>query len=132
MAYRPSAEGFYLNKREFFDALALRYRWQLKRLPLNCACGKRFDMDHAMSCLKGGYIHQRHDRLRDMFAALIDDVAHSTQVEPMLQPLSGENIPLNANREDDARLDIAARSFWQQCEWHFLMLGFLIPSPNHT
>ena len=112
-------EGFYLNKREFFDALALRYRWQLKRLPLNCACGKRFDMDHAMSCLKGGYIHQRHDRLRDMFAALIDDVAHSTQVEPMLQPLSGENIPLNANREDDARLDIAARSFWQQCEMAF-------------
>ena len=25
-------EGYSLNKREFFDALALRYRWELKRL----------------------------------------------------------------------------------------------------
>ena len=41
-------EGFVLNKREFFDALALRYRWQIKRLPQFCACGKRFDMDHTM------------------------------------------------------------------------------------
>ena len=32
-------EGFVLNKREFFDALSLRYRWQLKRLPLKCVCG---------------------------------------------------------------------------------------------
>ena len=54
-----------------------------------------------------------------MFAELIDDVAHSTQVEPALQPLSGESIPRNANHEDDARLDIAARGFWQQCEMAF-------------
>ena len=120
-------EGFSLNKREFFDALALRYRWQLKRLPMNCACGKRFDMDHAMSCLKGGYIHRRHDRLRDMFAELIEDVAYSTQVEPPLQPLTGENIPANANHENEARLDIAARGFWQQCEMAFFDIRVFNP-----
>ena len=26
-------EGYVLSKREFFDAIYLRYRWQLKRLP---------------------------------------------------------------------------------------------------
>ena len=59
-------EGFSPNNREFLDALALRYRWQVKRLPLSCACGKCFDIDHAMSCLNGRCIHQ-HDRLRDIF-----------------------------------------------------------------
>ena len=46
-------EGFVLNKREFFDAVAMRYRWDMKRLPLNCSCGKQFTMDHAMQCPLG-------------------------------------------------------------------------------
>ena len=34
-------------------------------------------------------------------------------VEPPLQALSGEHLPLaTANREDNARLDIKARGFW--------------------
>ncbi len=103
-------EGFVLNKR--FDAVALRYRWQLKRLPQYCACGKNFDMDHAMSCMKGGYIHRRHDRIRDLFARVMEDVAHGVRTEPPLQPLSGEILPPGANTEDGARLDIVARDFW--------------------
>ena len=39
-------EGYTLNKREFFDAIALRYRWTLSRTPVNCGCGKKFDVDH--------------------------------------------------------------------------------------
>ena len=31
-------EGYVLSKREFFNAIHLRYRWQLKRLPSHCAC----------------------------------------------------------------------------------------------
>ena len=112
-------EGFVLNKREFFDALYIRYRWDLKRLPTYCACGKKFDMDHAMSCMKGGYVHRRHDRLRDLFAGFMDEIASEVQTEPQLQPLTGENLPPGANREHDARLDIAARGFWQTCEMAF-------------
>ena len=112
-------EGFSLSKREFFDALALRYRWNMKRLPINCPCGKRFDIDHAMSCLKGGYIHRRHDRIRNMIADFLDGISPNTQIEPSLQPLSGELLPSNANSEDEARLDIATRGFWQECEMAF-------------
>ena len=44
-------EGYVLNKREFYDALSLRYRWPLSRLPVKCnGCGKGFDVDHAMNC----------------------------------------------------------------------------------
>ena len=50
-------EGCVLTKREFYDAIYLRCRWQLKRLPSYCACGKSFTVDHALSCLKGGFFH---------------------------------------------------------------------------
>ena len=39
-----------------------------------CPCGKPFDVDHAMSCFKGGFIHQRHDQMRDMIAQLMSDI----------------------------------------------------------
>ena len=73
-------EGYVLSKREFFDAVSLLYRWNLKRLPLNCGgCEKKFTMDHAMQCQNGGYIHRRHDQMRDLFARLLDEVAHGVQ-----------------------------------------------------
>ena len=115
-------EGYVLTKREFFDAICPRQRWQLKRQPSYCACGKSFTIDHAMSCLKGGFIHQRHDQSRDLLAVAINEVAYdvSTEVtEPTLFPLTGEDLPRSANSSDEARVDIAARSFWQSCKKAF-------------
>ncbi|MCH2416854.1 MAG: hypothetical protein MK195_08855 [Acidimicrobiales bacterium] len=114
-------EEYTLNKREFFDAVALRYRWRLKRLPIHCACNRKekFDVDHAMNCTTGGFIHRRHDRIRDLVAEMVDGVAYDVHIEPPLQPLSGEDLPRSANKEDEARLDIAARGFWQRGEMAF-------------
>jgi len=95
-------EGFVLNKREFFYAISIRYRWNLKRTPTNCACKKPFDSDHAMQCPLGGYVIRRHNRVRDLFAKLLDSVAAEVQIEPTLQPLTGENLPGSANREDES------------------------------
>jgi len=52
-------ENLNLSKRELYDALCLRYRWTPKYLQTMCAYGKRFDFDHAMSGMKGGFIHRR-------------------------------------------------------------------------
>ena len=112
-------EGYTLNKREFFDALALRYRWDLKRLPTNSVCGKKFEIDHAMNCLTGGFIHKRHDGVRDVIAKVLNEVAYDVETEPALQPLTGENLPQSTNTDDQARLDIAARGFWQRGEKAF-------------
>ena len=46
--------GFNLNKREFKDALKLRYDWPLSDIPSNCVCGVPFNVDHAMICGRGG------------------------------------------------------------------------------
>ena len=59
-------ENYDLNKREFHDGIRLRYRWSHKYLPATCVCGKSFTPDHAMSCAKGGFIHQRHNEIRDL------------------------------------------------------------------
>ena len=120
-------EGFMLNKREFFDAISLRYKWDLKRLPLKCVCNEAFTSDHAMQCKRGGYVIRRHNRIRDLFAKLLDDVADGVQVEPPLQPLTGEELPANANSESEARLDVAARGFWQQYEMAFFDIRVFSP-----
>ena len=68
---------------------------------------KEFSPDHAMQC------HKRYDGIRDALAKIIDEVAYDVRIEPPLEPLTGEELPRNASREDEARLDIAARGFWQ-------------------
>ena len=59
---------------------------------------------------------RRHNRLRDMFAELLDQVANEVQIEPPLEPLTGEVLPTGTIIKRDARLDIAAKGFWQDYE----------------
>jgi len=54
-------DNLLLNKREFYDGVSLRYRWSIKYLPTSCVCGAKFDIDHAMTCKKGGFISCRHN-----------------------------------------------------------------------
>jgi len=46
----------------------------------------------------------------------------NVQVEPQLQPLSGETLPHHtSNANDHARLDVSAKGFWNTShEWAFL------------
>ena len=41
-----------INKREFKDAVHLRYDWQVNDVPIVCICGELFNVDHAMICNK--------------------------------------------------------------------------------
>ena len=79
------SENFDLNKREFYDAFSIRYRWTLKYLPSRCPC-----VDHAMLCMKGGFVHRGHGDMRSLFASLLMDVCHDFEVEPHFQTLTGE------------------------------------------
>ena len=108
------SENSVLNKREFHDATRMRYRWPLKYIPTTCACGKRFSVDHALSCLKGGFIHQRHDEIRDLLGQLASEISHDVEIEPTLLPLTGEQLHATANKQDEARLDISIGGFWQR------------------
>ena len=55
---------------------------------------------------------------QDLTAKLMSEVCHDVQVEPHLQPLSGELLRYkSAVHEDDARVDIRAAGFWG-CHYH--------------
>ena len=81
----------------------------------------------ANTCAKGGFIKRRHDQLRDLVAALVDDVAYDVSVEPPLQPITGESLPSSANIDREARLDIAARGFWQRGAMAFFYVRVFNP-----
>ena len=68
------ALGYVLNKQEFRDSLCLRYGWKVPNTPLYCHCGEKNSVDHALICKKGGYVHMRHDRIRDLEASILSDV----------------------------------------------------------
>ena len=68
-----------------------------------------------MICPFGGLPIARHNEIRDITAQWLNEVCTDVVKEPSLQPLSGEIIsPRTANKQDDARLDIRARRFWNR------------------
>ena len=86
--------GFALHKAAFHDAVALRYGWIPSNVPVECACGKSFSVEHALSCAKGGFPSLRHNEVRDITASLISEVCSNVCTEPTLNPVSGQNLPL--------------------------------------
>ena len=104
--------GFSLHKGEFWDALCLRYGWELRFTPQNCRCGAPFETNHVLTCMQGGFHTIRHNDVRDTIATILQEVCHEVTTEPSLQPLNGEILPPSANKDDHARLDIKVRGFW--------------------
>ena len=105
--------GFTLHKRAFHDAIALRYGWSPQNMPSTCACGSKASIEHAMSCVKGGFPSIRHNEIRDLTATLLTEVCKDVCIEPELQPVTGEVLDgATANSQSGARLDIAANGFW--------------------
>ena len=117
----PSKEhGFVLNKQEFRDAMCLRYNWSINGVPRICVCGKMNDIDHALTCKRGGYVSMRHNALRNAEAALLQEVCHDVKIEPSLIPVNGEEFLASTSTEDHARLDISARGVWSPMERVFI------------
>ena len=100
---------FDLNRRAFRDAVRLRYDWQIPDQPSVCVFGSMFTVDHAMICLRGGLVIQRHNEIRDLQAELVGMVCYDMQVEPALQPITGEELDKGTNQAPDARLDVHCR-----------------------
>ena len=103
-----------LNKKEFRDAIKLRYDCEIVDTPMLRACCVQFSVDHAMACQRGSFIIQRHNELRDLEAEMLRMVCNDVEVEPVLQEVTGETLNHGANKAPDARLDIHARGFWER------------------
>ena len=122
--------GFTLHKGDR-DALALRYGWTLTRCPSHCPCGTSSSVEHTLSCPKGGFPTIRHNEVHDLSAGLMSQVCHDVGIELVLQPLNGEEfVGSSTICENDARLDIVARGFWQaRIERSFFDIRIFNPLP---
>ena len=83
----PNAEyGFELSKQQFWDTISLRYGWKISKLLTTCPCGSKFDIQHSMSSIKGGFVTIRHNELRDLTAKVLLEVCYDTEIKQALVP----------------------------------------------
>ena len=47
---------------------------------------------HALICQHGGLVIQRHNEIRDLEAEFLEMVCHDVEIEPCLQPITGEEL----------------------------------------
>ena len=128
--------NFDLSKREFRDALRLRYDWPIPNSPSVRVCGCSFTVDHTMICQQGGLVIQRHNEIRDLGAELLDMVCYDVAIEPTLQPLAGEECNRGANTAPDAMsvsrssLDVHCHGFWERQRAAFLDIRVCHPNAD--
>ena len=77
-------------------------------MPKFCACGKRNSVDHALSCMKGGFSVLRHNNVRDTEAEIFREVCKDVTNEPPLIP--------SDKLGDRSKLDIGAWGLWNGLE----------------
>ena len=120
--------GFALHKGGFRDAICLRYLWDLPRTPEHCAYGQKFGVDHAMCCPKGGFPTLRHNEVWDLTADLLTEICGDVEREPLLQPVTGEQLNPSTNWQMDAHLDVRARFFWERGQSAFFDVRVFHPN----
>ena len=80
-----SEEGHNLAKQLFWDLIRICYGWTLTRLPAYCECGKKFDLHHALSAKKAGFVSLRHNFVRNITSSLLSEVCKNVRVETQLK-----------------------------------------------
>ena len=121
--------GTVLQKGQFVDACCIRYGWTLSDLPLKCACGLNFSLQHALDCQLGGLRTIQHNEVRDVLAQCMREAGHSlVETEPQLQPLTGEGFHYkSANKDDEARSDIKCYGFWSTMRQAYFDIRVISP-----
>ena len=51
-----------------------------------CPCGRRFDIEHSVSCKKGGFVTIRYTDFRDLTAKILSKVYSDMEIEPKVTP----------------------------------------------
>ena len=88
-----SPTSIVLSKRDFRDAVAIRYGFTLFGLAERCACGEALTIHHGFVCPAGGYPSARHIELMDPLAAALGEVVSDVELEPRSLPLTDESCP---------------------------------------
>ena len=126
--------GFTLHKSDFRDALCLRYGWLPTNLPSKCACGASFSVEYALCCSMGGFPTIRHNEIRDFTANAMSEACHDVCIEPPLQALTTEPLPMPPPTETTEPVWTFGHraSGMTDTDVHFLMSGYSTPTHHLT
>ena len=73
----------------------------------------------------------RHNEIRDITTKWLTEVCTDVEKEPQLQPLTGETIlPRSANKQEEARVDIRAKGFWNRQQNAFFDVRVFHPNAS--
>ena len=70
---------------------------------------------HSPLCVivqKRGFVTLSHNELRENIAEILQEVTNDVRIEPVLQPLTGQEQSIGGNVSVEAQADISARGFW--------------------
>ena len=103
-----------MNKQQFWESIRFQFGWPIPDLMVSCSCGEGFNVQYTMPCKKGGFVTWRHNKVRDITAAILSDIHKDVKLQASLLTLNGEEqtISKTAKKIDEVQLDICARSFW--------------------
>ena len=82
-----------------------------------------------MICQRGGLVIQRHNEIRDLQAELPDLVCYDVQVEPALQPITGEELA-GTNQAPEARVEVHCSGFWERQRAAFFDIRVFHPNAD--
>ena len=99
--------NYNLNKKQFLDAVGINYQLPIPNLSTRCPCSKKIDAQHAASWEMGDFVTLRRNKLRDITGALLEAICQDVAIEPILQPVSDNNLVLSTANTND----VSARSF---------------------
>ena len=107
--------GFVLNRQAFRVIMCVRYGRRPEGLQPTCACGKKNSVDHAVSCLVGGYRSRVHNQIRDTTARICKEAGYTwVEIEPGLLPLRQEaGVEAKAGTGDNAGPDLMVNGFFE-------------------
>ena len=97
---------FCLINDEFFDAVLLRYGWELKRLPDGCICKAKYNIKHVLTSRIGGFVTLCHNENVNVTQDMISMVCKDVRKESTLSTTPDSN--------DELRANISMRSFWKR------------------
>ncbi|KAG0721638.1 hypothetical protein GWK47_046071 [Chionoecetes opilio] len=89
---------------------------------------KSNNVDHTMTCKKGGFVCIRHDEVRDLTASMFREVCRDVSTEPTLLPLNGEHMQyMTANTANEARCGRKCSCFWSRGQRAFMDIRIFDP-----
>ena len=114
LSFAPLDElGLSMDRQTFRDAVALRMGVELPDgMPASCpSCGEDADLDHLLSCKKGGGVVRRHNEVMRAWKRYFEKAGYRTvHLEPVLRTLPPGALPrTGANTAPEVRADLVVR-----------------------